>query len=111
MIDYDADEDIFSLFRKGNKVKFSYDISLPRGDIVVDYDFRGQVVGIEFFNASSYFPLLKKVSIFTQISGDFKVQYGPQWAQISYEIYFPGEKKPISNFIAAPYSKKLILQQ
>lgn len=57
-VDYDKEEDMFRLFRIGSKIKFSLDIELPRGDIVIDFDFNGKVVGLEFFNASSYFPIL-----------------------------------------------------
>ena len=60
-INYDKEENIISLFKAGARVKFSFDISLPNGDIVVDYDFNGLIVGVEFFNASSYFPILNKI--------------------------------------------------
>jgi uncharacterized protein YuzE len=60
-VDYDKKEDIISLFRNGKKSKFSFDLELPNGDIVVDYGFSGEVVGLEIFNASNYLPLLKKI--------------------------------------------------
>ena len=60
-IGFDKDEDLISLFVSGKKSKFSFDIELPKGDIVVDFGFNGEVVGLEFFNASEYFPVLRKI--------------------------------------------------
>ncbi len=59
-VEYDSNEDMFHLFRIGSKIKFSLDIELPQGDIIIDYDFNGKVAGLEFFNASSY-PYIKRV--------------------------------------------------
>ncbi|MBI2631513.1 DUF2283 domain-containing protein [Candidatus Pacearchaeota archaeon] len=109
-IDYDKEEDLFSLIREESKVKFSFNVSLPQGDIIVDYDFNGQIVGIEFFNASSYFPQLKNVEV-KDIKASFSVRYGPNWAQVSYILYLPDVAQPISGFIPTPYNKELILKE
>ena len=110
-VDYDKDEDILSISKAGARVKFSFDISLPNGDIVIDYDFNSLIVGIEFFNASNYSPLLNKISDFSKLKANLSIQYGPNWAQIKYELSSPELKQPISSFINAPYNKKLILAQ
>ena len=68
-VDYDKEEDILSLSKEGNKVKFSLDLEFPKGDFVIDYGFDGKIVGIEFFNASSYFPMLKDFSDVKGIKG------------------------------------------
>lgn len=108
-VSYDKEEDMFSLFRIGSNVKFSLDIALPKGDIIVDFDFSGKVVGLEFFNASNYLPVLKEIDI-KSISAKMSIQYGHDWAQISYEILSPELKQPISNSIISPYNKELILK-
>lgn len=110
IIDYDKDEDFLSLSKEGKKVKFSLDLELPNGDLVVDYGFDGQIAGIEFFNASSYFPNLKNVSDMNEAKAIMSIQYGPNWAMIKYAIYLPNAKDPIVSYITAPYNKKLILE-
>jgi len=108
-ISYDNEEDMLSLVRDEGRVKFSFDVNLPQGDIIVDYGFQGEIVGIEFFNASAYFPQLKGINV-KDIKAGFNVRYGPNWAQISYIIHLPNASQPISGFIPAPYNKKLILE-
>ncbi len=109
-IDYDKDEDFLSLSKEGKKVKFSLDLELPNGDFVIDYGFDGQIAGIEFFNASSYFPILKDISDMKGVRAVMSIQYGLNWAMIKYGIYLPNAKEPIVSFINAPYNKKLILE-
>jgi uncharacterized protein YuzE len=109
LIDYDKEEDMISLFKEGSKSKVSFDLDLPNGNIVVDYDFNGHIVGIEFFNASNYFPMLKNISNFKNLKASLSVQYNKNWVQISYAIFFPDISKPIENIINVPYNKELIL--
>ena len=110
IIDYDKDEDFLSLSKEGKKVKFSLDLELPNGDFVIDYGFEGDIVGIEFFNASSYFPAFKDMSDIQNMKASMSVQYGPNWASIKYALFAPDVKQPIFSFINAPYNKKLILE-
>ncbi|MBM3246991.1 DUF2283 domain-containing protein [Candidatus Pacearchaeota archaeon] len=109
IVNYDKQEDIISLIKEGKKVKFSLDLELPNGNFVVDYGFDGQIVGVEFFNASSYFPLLKD-SEASNLKASMSIQYGPNWALVAYSIYLPGQSAPIISYIPAPYNKKLILE-
>ena len=109
-IDFDKESDIISLFKSGKKSKFSMDFELPKGDVVIDYGFNGEVVGLEIFNASVYLPSLKKAKSSIKLKGDLSVQYGRNWAQISFEISAPGIKNPISNSIISPYNRKIILE-
>ena len=109
-VDFDKENDIISLIRIESKVKFSLDLELPKGDIVVDYGFNGDIVGLEIFNASNYFPELKSVKSDVKLKGKLAVQYGRNWAQISFEISAPGLKSPISNSIISPYNKKIIME-
>lgn len=106
-IDYDQDEDFIHLSKGNANVKFSFDIELPSGDIVVDFGFNGQIVGLEFCNASNYFPFLKNLKN-KKIKGNMSVQYGRNWAQIIYEIHTPGQK-PVSNRLISPYNKQMVL--
>ena len=108
-VDYDWEEDIISLFRSGRKSKFSFDLELPNGDIVVDYGFNSEVVGLEIFNASNYFPMLRNIKLNDKLNGEISVQYGINWAQISFTISTPNMKNKIANSIISPYNKKIIL--
>jgi len=107
-VNYDEDSDMISLFLEDSRSKFSVDISLPKGEIIIDFGFNGQIVGLEFFNASNYFPFLKNLKG-EKIKANLKVQYGKEWAEINYEIFTQGAK-PVSNIIISPYNKELILQ-
>ena len=108
-ISFDKDEDLLSIFVSDKKSKFSFDIELPKGDIVVDFGFKGEVVGLEFFNASAYFPLLKSVKEINKLKGNFNVQYGANWAEIHYELSIHGMKEKISDRLISPYNRKLIV--
>lgn len=108
IIDYDREEDILSLVKEGRKSKFSMDLELPNGDFIIDYGFDGQIVGIEFFNASLYFPVLKQVSDISSLKAGMSIQYGSNWAQIAFSIC-PQNSQPIVSYVNAPYNKKLIL--
>lgn len=106
-VNYDQQEDILSIFDSSKKVKFSLDIELPKGDIVVDFGMDGRIVGLEFFNMSKYHPELK-VKDLENIKANLSVQYGPNYAQINYVLLAKGKK--IANGIVSPYNKELILQ-
>lgn len=108
-VSYDSNEDIISLHSEGNKSKFSFDLELPKGDVVIDYGFDGSIVGLEFFNASEYFPFLNKVKDNAKLIGRFSVQYGRNWAQITFSISAPGATNQISTSIISPYNKNMIL--
>src|SRR3989344_2852078 len=108
-VSYNSDEDIISLHSEGAKSKFSFDLELPNGDVVIDYGNDGLIVGLEFFNASNYFPFLNKVKNPAKLSGRFSVQYGRNWAQISFEISAPGMPSVINNSIISPYNRQIIL--
>ena len=105
-VDYDNEEDLLHLAVAEQKVKFSFDVELPNGDIVIDFGFNGQIVGLEFFEASNNFPFLKKLTK-NNIKADLNIQYGRNWAQISYVVAIPG-KAPIQNSIISPYNRKLV---
>ncbi|MBU4069846.1 MAG: DUF2283 domain-containing protein [Nanoarchaeota archaeon] len=107
-IDYDKEEDMLHLSKRESNVKFSFDIDLPNGDIILDFGFNGQIVGLEFFNASNYFPFLKNIKN-QKIKGKMSVQYGLNWAQVFYEVHIPG-KKPISNSLISPYNRELVMK-
>lgn len=106
-IDFDREEDMLHIGKKDIKVKFSLDIELPKGDLIIDFDFQGNIAGIEFLNASNFFPFLKNIRN-KKINGKMAIQYGHNWAEIYYEILIQGEK-PISNRIISPYNKELVL--
>lgn len=106
---YSREDDIISLVRAGNKVKFSVDIELPKGDIVLDFGFNGQIIGVEIFNASEFIPVLKEAFNDSEIKAEMNVQYGNDWAEIYYEISIPG-KGLTSRSIISPYNKEMILE-
>ena len=110
LIGYDKEEDMFSLFKKDRKAKFSQEINLPDGEMIVDFSSDGLVAGIEFFNASKYFPQLKKISNKDNIKSQMSVKYGENAISIFYVILLPEEIKISKEVIISPYSKKLILE-
>lgn len=106
-IDYDSDEDILYL-GKNEKVKFSIDISIPKGDIIIDFDHNGLVNGIEIFNASQHFPSAK--GKFNEIKDvNLNVNYGVKWLLIQLLLYIPGIEQPLTSNIYSPYNKELIV--
>lgn len=109
VVSYDKDNDIISLFVSGKKVKFSFDMELPKGDIVIDFGHDGLVVGLEIFNASSYFPPLNKLEANGKLKGKMSAQYGHNWVQVSYEFSGPGMKEPVSRDLISPYNKEIIV--
>lgn len=108
-VTYDKENDILSLFREGEKSKFSFDIELPKGDIIVDFGFNGEIVGLEIFNALDYLPALKDMKK-GDLRAEMSVQYGRNWAQVFYVLHIPGVKQPVSNSLISPYSRKIILE-
>ncbi len=54
-----------------------------------------------------HIPILKELDI-SEIRAKMSVQYGANWAQISYEIYLSKLKQPISNSIISPYNKLIL---
>ena len=104
-ISYDEIEDIAYLGMK-DKVKFSLDIALPSGDVVVDIGFDGLVKGIEIFNASEFFSLLKEQMIKVKSAG-FRVNYTPSYMVMSLSL--DSKDGVIKNNIVVPYSKKMLL--
>ena len=108
-VDYDKEHDIVSIFRAGAKSKVSLDIALPNGDVIIDYSSEGQIIGLEIFNASHYLPALKDLNP-SSLKGKFSVQYGPNWAEIAFEIASPSISQPIVNRIFSPYNKEHILE-
>ena len=107
-VDFDKMEDMLSLFRKDSRAKFSFNIELPNGDIIVDFGSDGHIIGLEFFNASSYFPLLKNL-VNQKINAKMSIQYGKEWAQIYYEISVPEKNIMLKQSIVSPYGKELIV--
>jgi uncharacterized protein YuzE len=108
IINYDKDEDILSLFKKDRKAKFSQEINLPDGDLIVDYSSDGFVAGLEFFNASNYFPKIKKAD---NIKARMSVRYGKNAVIIFYAILIPQEEPVSKELIISPYNKELILEE
>ncbi len=104
-ISYEEIEDILYI-GINEKVKFSIDLALPSGDVVVDIGFDGLVKGIEIFNASKFFSItdkdLKRIN-----DGDFKVIYNPSYAALSINLF--KESQIIKSNIVIPYNKKTIL--
>ncbi len=106
---YDKDEDMLSLFKEGRKAKFSHDMNLPDGNLIVDFSSDGLVAGLEFLNASNYFPSLKKANG-NQIKAKMSVKYGENAIYIYYVILIPGQAPMSKEMIISPYSKELIVE-
>jgi uncharacterized protein YuzE len=106
-IDYEELEDIFYLGRD-EKVKFSIDLALPSGDAVVDMGFDGLVKGIEIFNASKFFSLIKE-QLKSIKDADFSIIYSPSY--VSVNISLQAGKDTVKNSIIVPYNKRMILAE
>lgn len=104
-VSYEEIEDILYVGRKA-KVKFSVDIGLPSGDIIVDIGFDGLVTGIEIMNASDFFSLSKK-EIAKISRGKLNLIYGPSYAGITINLEKQGS--PIKNSVVIPYNKKIAI--
>ena len=106
---YDKDEDILSLFKEGRKAKLSQEINLPDGDMIVDFASDGLVAGLEFFNASNYFPFLDNAKI-ESMKAKMSVKYGKNAIIIFYNVMASGKKELSKEIVISPYSKKMILE-
>lgn len=104
VISYEKIDDILYI-GKNEKVKFSVDIALASGDLIVDIGFDGLVKGIEIMNASDFFSI-GKGELFGIKKGDLNIVYGPSYVAISIVL---DHKIPIKSNIVVPYSKKLAL--
>lgn len=106
-ISYDKVEDILYLGKEG-KAKFSVDLALPSGDVVVDVGFDGLVKGLEIFNASKFFSLMQE-ELEKIKNVELKIIYSPSYVVVS--ISLESRKRIISSNVVVPYNKKLILAE
>jgi uncharacterized protein YuzE len=104
-ISYDKVEDIFYLGKEG-KTKFSVDLALPSGDVVIDIGFDGLVIGAEIFNATQFFSLVKE-ELEKIRNAEFKMVYSPSYVSVTISILTKGGV--VKNSLIVPYNKKLIL--
>ena len=102
-VSYEKIDDIFYIGKKDN-VKFSIDISLPSGDVVVDIGFDGLVKGLEIMNASDFFSLSED-EISNINKGKIAVIYGPSYCAVT--IFLERRGKEIKTNLVIPYNKKL----
>ena len=106
-ISYDEIEDIFYL-GKGEKVKFSIDLALPSGDVVVDVGFDGLVKGIEIFNASAFFSIVQK-ELQKIKNANLDIVYSPSYVAVNINLEIKNEV--VKSNIIVPYNKNLILAE
>ena len=104
---YDEIEDIFYLGKK-EKVKFSIDLALPSGDIVVDLGFDGLVKGIEIFNASKFFSIVQE-ELKNIKNAELRMVYSPSYVSLS--IKLDAKKEVINSNIIVPYNKQMVLAE
>jgi uncharacterized protein YuzE len=100
-VSYDEVEDLLYIGRNG-KVKFSIDIALPSGDVVVDMGSDNSVKGIEIFNATKFFSLMSE-EIKKIRSARINTVYSPSYTALTIDL---GDKTR-SNLVI-PYTKRLI---
>lgn len=102
-VSYEKIDDVFYIGKSG-KVKFSIDVSLPSGDVIVDVGFDGLVNGLEIMNASDFFSLNKE-DLREIKKGKIAVIYGPSYGAIT--IFLEKAGKKIKSNLVIPYNKKL----
>lgn len=105
-VSYEKVDDLLYIGRNG-KVKFSVDIALSSGDVVVDIGFDGLVKGIEIMNASDFFSVNKE-ELSKLKRGNLNIIYGPSYVAISVILELPNKTLVKSN-VVIPYNKKLAL--
>lgn len=102
---YDEIEDILYLGSK-EKIKFSIDLALPSGDIVVDVDNNGKISGLEIFNATDFFSKLSK-TLKTIKNAQLKMIYSPSYTSININLIT--KEDVVKSNLVIPYSKNLLL--
>lgn len=102
-VSYEEIDDVFYIGKSG-KVKFSIDVSLPSGDVIVDIGFDGLVKSLEIMNASDFFSLNKE-NLNAISAGRIAVVYGPSYGAIT--IFLRKGEKEIKSNLVIPYNKKL----
>lgn len=102
-VSYEKVDDVFYI-GKSEKVKFSIDVSLPSGDVIVDVGFDGLVNGIEIMNASDFFSLNKE-ALSKIKDGRISIVYGSSYGAIT--IFLEKGKEEIKTDLVIPYNKKL----
>ncbi|MFA7708174.1 MAG: DUF2283 domain-containing protein [Candidatus Pacearchaeota archaeon] len=103
-VTYEEIEDILYL-GKEEKVKFSLDLALPSGDIVVDIGSDGKIAGLEVFNATEFFSMLSK-ELQNIKDAEIKVIYSPSYTSMSINLETKKDLVKSSNLVI-PYSKNL----
>lgn len=102
-VSYEKVDDIFYIGKSG-KIKFSIDLSLPSGDVIVDIGFDGLVKGLEIMNASDFFSLhsdeLEKIK-----NGKIAIVYNLSYGAIT--LLLENGKEQIKSNLVIPYNKKL----
>ena len=106
-ISYEEVEDILNISKNEN-VKFSIDLALPSGDVVVDLGFDGLVKGIEIFNASNFFSK-HLLNLRDVTDAKILVNYTKSYAAIT--IILETRSGQITSNIILPYNKKIILTE
>ncbi len=104
-INYESIEDILYMGSE-ERVKFSIDLALPSGDVVVDVGFDGMVKGIEVMNASDFFGIEAK-ELSRVKDGTLSVVYTPSYVSLSLALYRTGDI--VLSHLVVPYSKKAAL--
>jgi len=103
-ISYDKVEDILYLGKK-EKIKFSIDLALPSGDVILDVGFDGLIKGMEIFNASQFFSVIQK-DLERIKNANFSLVYSPSYASISINL-----EKDIKSNLIIPYNKQMVLAE
>ncbi len=98
-VNYDAKEDILSL-AKADRVKESLRI----GDVILDFDGDYRIVGVEIFNARSFFKAFRvtKKLLSSVENAKLSVHYSPDWAMISIVLYPESQDKAIEKEFTIP---------
>jgi uncharacterized protein YuzE len=106
-VSYEERLDILSI-RKKEKVKFSVDLALSSGDVIVDIGNDGLVKGLEIMNASEFFSK-SQGELSNLKNGSFVVIYSPNYASITIQLEFDSKKNFVKSNLVLPYSRKLAI--
>jgi uncharacterized protein YuzE len=103
-VSYNEIEDILYLGSK-EIVKFSIDLSLPSGDIVVDIDNSGKISGLEIFNATEFFSKLNK-TLRSVKNAQVRMIYSPSYTSININLIT--KEDVVKSNLIIPYSKNMV---
>ena len=94
IMDYDFQNDIFY----SRPVRRSYEYSEQIGDFVIDFDKNGKIIGLEVFNASTYFDK-PKIFLKNVFSHTVKIEISEKYISIRIGVLSKQRNKEVDSLL------------